>query len=227
MTAPFATLESIRAHPSPLNDFDIAAELALGQMPKVFQEQLGRARRILLQTQLVALLPTVSPLARGHTLVFSRCDVGSFAGLLAQQARALQEFIAVVSEYETRFGEAIAFEHGCLSSSQGACGVSRAHIHLLPRAAIDDSALFVALRRELGPAVSLAFKDFPTELQQHEYIAVGTLSRGFHSWAKLNLPSQVVRRLISEQLNLPQWDWKELFAWELVERTIQSWGGRH
>jgi diadenosine tetraphosphate (Ap4A) HIT family hydrolase len=207
---------------APMN-FDIADELTSRRMPKFFQGRLGRAKRILAETDALTMLPTVSPLTVGHVLVFSKSADMSFADALQSNATIKPQLSFLQEEYEARFGAAICFEHGSSGRSQTACGVSRAHLHLLPAASVCIDNLRVELRNDLGDPLFVSLEEYASKLAQQEYVTVGTLASGFAAWAIKDIPSQIVRRSIARQLHLPHWDWKNLFGWDVVSQTIDIW----
>jgi len=204
---------------------DIATELASGCMPEHFQIHLGRSSRILAETKTLTLLPTVSPLVCGHVLIFTKQDATSFADL-ADSADLRAEFSYLFREYERRFGTPIVFEHGSSGRQLSACGVSRGHVHLVPSYAINSKELSIALKGELGPP-SLMTDWLPgTDLQGREYLTFGPIDGRIETWVGNGISSQLVRRLISKQMGLSQWDWNALFGWDVLERTLIDWERR-
>jgi diadenosine tetraphosphate (Ap4A) HIT family hydrolase len=221
--------EHEKMFPKQSQDRDITAELISGRMPGLFRRNLGRSSRILSKTDSLVLLPTVSPLLVGHVLIFSKQNVMSFADLLASDPSVASEYLSLVGEYETRFGRAIEFEHGSSGCQSGGCGVARAHVHLIPRADINERTLSDAIAMTLGePSFRQGSWMLNAELQHREYLSLGRPYDDSKIWIGTSVPSQLVRKLISQQLALPQWDWNELFGWEILNQTIKTWyGTRH
>jgi diadenosine tetraphosphate (Ap4A) HIT family hydrolase len=205
---------------------DIAAELASGCMPEHFQTCLGRSSRILAETQTLTLLPTVSPLVLGHVLIFTKQDATSFADLVDRNCNLRVEFSCLVREYERRFGTAIMFEHGSSGKQLTACGVSRGHVHLVPSCSINADQLSGAIKRELGSPSRVTDWLPEKDLQGREYLSFGPIDGRVETWVSNEISSQLVRRLISKQIGLSQWDWNALFGWDVLERTLTDWERR-
>ena len=205
------------------HDFDIVSELSCGRMPDLFQRKLGRTSRIVARTKSLVMMPTVSPLLVGHLLVFSLSEDVSFANTIHKNFSSFAELSDLIANYEAQFGPSFIFEHGSSESSPGACGVSRAHIHLIPANATKSFDIVGKLSEELGLSETLSLDEFPIALVDQEYLVVGSRSSAFNAWKCSNIPSQIIRRLLSTHLGLKQWNWNELFGWGVVDRTLASW----
>jgi hypothetical protein len=215
----------VAGHAMPFVDpqVDIVEEISSGRMPNLFRQFLGRNSRILLETELLLFLPTVSPLAFGHMLAFSKRDHTSFADLLGSRPQSLAQLRYLHFRYEQVFGPAVCFEHGSHQTGGHACGVSRAHFHFIPSPNISLGYLIDRLRSELGePDARRLDRDF-VNLSQTEYLVVGSLEDDLAVWANVEIPSQVTRRVIAAQLGLQTWDWRELSSWDLVQQTLGAW----
>jgi hypothetical protein len=95
---------------------------------------------------------------------------------------------------------------------------------LIPASAIDATALAAAITTRVGTPVCF-FGDWTgnLELRNREYLSLAQPNHGCHIWMGPNIPSQIVRQVISKQLGLSQWDWKELFGWETMTQTLRAW----
>jgi diadenosine tetraphosphate (Ap4A) HIT family hydrolase len=204
--------------------FDIKSELASGRLPAHFQRKLHRKTRILLETESLVLLPTVSPLAVGHLLVFFKQDASSFAEAHQLNGRVLYELKEIAEQVELRFGRTVLFEHGSFGRENYACGVTRAHIHFLPEALVDFQELSSAIADVLGNSVDhLHHWISNSRLQHSEYLAIGRLGDLSRTWARHDIPSQLVRQILAKRLGHSHWDWKELSGWDVMAQTLMHW----
>lgn len=200
---------------------DIASEISTGILPEQFRTNLERQSRILAQTQNLVLLPTVSPLCVGHVLVFSKEEHLNFGEVQRVYASIRDEIQSLIAEYAVKFGRPLIFEHGSMRGGQVACGVSRAHIHLLPQIGINTAGIETAIQRELGPAVTSSFADLRGLGREYIFLSEGL--DDVHLWEGDCLPSQLIRRHIATQLGLERWNWRSLFGWPVVAQTIAEW----
>jgi diadenosine tetraphosphate (Ap4A) HIT family hydrolase len=89
---------------------------------------------LLLESENFVLLPDISPLVPGHSLLVPREHYPSFAQIPGSRIQELRNFkdecVAFISEHHA---EPLLFEHGSgpLEPRSGAC-IHHAHIHLLP-----------------------------------------------------------------------------------------------
>jgi diadenosine tetraphosphate (Ap4A) HIT family hydrolase len=126
----------------------------------------------------------------------------------------------VVAGLECAFGPISTFEHGVGDSGSAGCGVTHAHLHLLPLS--PDIARDISRRittdyppRSHGrwPQVLSAI----TRAEEYVTFAAGdetVLVTG-------HFPSQYVRRLIGERLAIP-WDWRDLTGSAAFAATLAA-----
>ena len=132
-------------------------------------------------------------------------------------------FIDFVSDIHRRmadlYGPIAWFEHGIGKGQQGGCGVSHAHLHLLPLA-----------RREVEECVERISRDFALEAfgrldrflactpSDSSYIALGTrdLAWGFYTE---DVPSQFVRRAIAQVVGSNAFDWRDYTGSDVLAGT--------
>lgn len=203
---------------------DIERELGDGQFPSVLVERLGTPTRTLARGHFTTSLVTLSPLVRGHVVVFANTEHRSFSALARDCREAVIEAEDVVANHRACFGPSIVFEHGMNACGSAACGVTRAHFHLVPGPDVD--ALIKSLTAELGEPDTRADQLWRAENADGEYIAIGRSLGDGAVWAGRLFPSQIVRRHVARMLGLIEWDWKALFGWADMRTTVMSWQNR-
>jgi diadenosine tetraphosphate (Ap4A) HIT family hydrolase len=162
--------------------------------------------RVLAQRSGFVLVPSLGPLARGHSMLIPTQHCPSFAALDDDQRGKAQQLVALYSRALTPPGRAtVVFEHGMLRGSAGGCGICHAHIHIVPVDDVDLSppeigdAVWEPLRRD-GWIASLP--------RDSEYVMVGTSSGPVYAARVHDLPSQFMRRWLADRLGHDQWDWR-------------------
>lgn len=155
----------------------------------------------------LAVLPTLGPLCDGHALVVPREHFTSFASapeLIRREAEDLVRDLALGERARAR--DLLWFEHGSAgSSTSGGCGISHAHIHVLPvplgwaRPELPPDFTFVSSRRRDWLDVPAASSD---------YLLVGRLGEVWAAQVAW-LPSQALRKWVAPSLGQAEWDWRE------------------
>ena len=168
-------------------------------------------RRVMLETDAFAVLPSLGPLVPGHSLLCPRAHVRAFAEL---DGRLDGAFLAVKEELRERLArlygaEVHLFEHGMAKDgTRVLCTVEHAHLHVLP----------LPQPLDLGVAEDGRWVDCGGSLQSlrelvggGEYILYETpdgASRILRSEGGA-LESQYMRRLVVERLGQgSEWDWR-------------------
>lgn len=204
------------------NDCEICLELS-GAKTSVFHEYYPEfATRTLLETDNFLIMPCIGQLVQMHCMLIPKkhdCTIAkSSSGLLPEIEFLLTTFSnSYVSENE----KLLIFEHGVNNNEQGGCGIYHAHLHLLP------------LQKHIHAFESLEYNtsDLFTDLKtvfsifenETPYLLVGTQKDGF-SCKKLKNPieSQYLRKILSMELELPEWNWKKYGRQESVCNLLES-----
>lgn len=165
------------------------------------------------RTNDLVLIPSVGALTRGHMLIVPREHQFSVLGFdyLREQT---EELLEVAFDRFCEDGHVIlAFEHGSRFRlpEKRSCTTLHAHVHSIP------------LHRSIANRV---MENVPYVVDQspNPWSLVGGVSNEFvcsFLWdgsgaytacgvTEMILPSQTLRRLVAEQLRLPEWDWQKM-----------------
>ena len=186
-------------------------------------------RRVILENDSFAVIPSLGALTEGHVLLCPKTHVHSFAQLGRQSdkdvsARYLQIKNSLIKILEHHYGAPIfLFEHG-MSANGGhtPCSIDHAHLHFIPMTApikLDGlSADFIQVK--LTSLKSLAEASHEQEYLLCEFpdgtshIATGLTS---------SFPSQGLRRLFAESLgNKDRWNWRNSPHPEIADSIWQK-----
>lgn len=171
-------------------------------------------RRVALENAAATVMPSLGPLASGHSIVCPKVHRRSFAECSTDELRSS---LALAAEAEWRLralgGVPVhRFEHGnATGRTEVACSVEHAHLHLLP-AAVDPWPRLEALGgwRTLDLAV-----DSPVALTGGaEYLLYGPPGE---RQVRIRVgdqdersPSQLIRQIFADLLNrADRWNWRE------------------
>lgn len=164
--------------------------------------------------------PSLSPLSTGHCLVVPRYHITSMAQVRAAHVDECLRFLSeVVDEVERSLGDCVIFEHGVGAGKHGGCGVTHAHVHVLPMQA---AAMCHARQRIMNDYCSQVLDDIRQLFNIRpvsSYVLFGVMTGPLQLLFDDGVPSQYLRRLIADERNLRQWDWREYYGWEAYEDT--------
>ena len=169
-------------------------------------------QKVLLQSRNFVLIPDISPLVPGHTLIVSKHHVSCYAALEAELAEEFEAFKdQVVAHYESRLRRPALFEHGSLASvvRSGAC-VQHAHVHVLPLVLpLSSWSKAHGVVRHCANPFSRAgiLGTIPEDYLAFES-AQGT--GGVVTGLRSTLPCQFLRRQVARHLDLQHWDWAQV-----------------
>lgn len=113
------------------------------------------------------------------------------------------------------------FEHG--SSAAGdtvACSVEHAHLHLVPA----DVQVWSSLARQFEWQELSNWEELPEAVQGHEYLMYRPPGGDFYVSIQEDgtVPSQLMRRVIANQLGDSDWNWRVTPHTDLVERIFRE-----
>ncbi|MEW1735601.1 HIT domain-containing protein [Nocardia beijingensis] len=186
----------------------------------------AHASRIIWEDDDLLVLPTIGPIAAGHTMILTREHYLSFAHVPEELAHRVEKVTADLSERIGRFGSVILFEHGPMSEGAlgGAC-TDHAHLHCLP---IGDADIKARIDERLTGRRITSLADLSEQLQRNQAYVFYRSQRG-ESWVydvTVDLPCQFLRRITAEAVgNAEQWDWMVCPRPEVVHQTLSevSW----
>jgi len=131
----------------------------------------------------------------------------------------------IVQKIECQFGTTICWEHGIGFGRSGGCGVTHAHMHVLPLPIDSILKLNNILKERLvvaNPIIGLKAISMVAGLED-SYL-YWELSAQQESYIELseNISSQLMRRIIAEIHGMVQWDWRELSYWDVFKSTLEA-----
>jgi diadenosine tetraphosphate (Ap4A) HIT family hydrolase len=166
-------------------------------------------RRIMLESDAFAVIPSLGPLVAGHSLLCPKSHVRSFASLDRRLHREYQEIKETLkAALRDRYRRTVhLFEHGMAAAgTRVVCTVDHAHMHFLPLPEAFDAAVDGAWTTFDGSLTALS-----TLSGGDEYVFYETpagLSRLLSSRDR-SVESQYMRKIIADALGHgDQWNWR-------------------
>ena len=214
--------------PNLIEDCCLCTEIGANRIPDAFSGNCSLETRIVFSTNNFVVLPSVTPLVEGHVLLLPKRHVTSLAQVTRNNReelnRLLQFIYGKVGDLWTR---PIIFEHGIGEEKTGGCGVTHAHLHIVPLHSRDRVSVWSSLAQKIS--------DFPSQAPLLEildnlgtkdsYLIIGDDPMKISCRVSDSLPSQLMRQLIADTLLLPGWDWRDMSNWKYIESTYHKLKG--
>jgi len=187
---------------------------------------LKEKERILFQNEHFFLTPSLGPLVEGHLLACSKEHLTAMGYLDKDWGRKLRSIRQKVeSVFQDIYNsKVLLFEHGEVKvyrecKSSGSC-VDHMHLHFLP--------LELSLREDLAEdGMNIQEIDGLAKLcdfvnKNKSYLFVQDKSGKYVATFDYNIPSQYLRQLVAEKIELQEWDWKKYPRKDLFEKSLST-----
>jgi diadenosine tetraphosphate (Ap4A) HIT family hydrolase len=175
-----------------------------------------------------AVLPSIGPLAPGHSLIVSKSHQPNIL-MYAKRENLVDEldqiFCSHIARLSSRFSRHfLAFEHASNNACHNLCSTSHAHLHIVP---LSERSIWSVLTKIQYTADALsmdelaAAAEFTEDFVYVRYFADGKFLQTNYFLHATHLPSQFMRQIIASVVGLEKWNWKENPAVELMRETIE------
>lgn len=182
-------------------------------------------RRVLLESESFAVIPSVGPLVEGHVLLCPKQHFKSFGQiptmLEGEFAVMKKRLSAILSEtYRRRIHY---FEHGSAkAAAQPMCTVEHAHLHLVPT----DAEIWPTIQHQFEwQRIESHIADLSALVGDMEYIWYES-PEGFSVVAKGiegTFESQYLRKIFAKAIGLDEmWNWREFPKATMISETYAS-----
>jgi XTP/dITP diphosphohydrolase len=209
-TASESAADDFTCAPQAVHQCPFCIELE-GTGQSIFSEMIRERlpSRVLYQDDDFVVMPPLGQFMEGGLLLLSRPHILSFAFLSAEKFGRLEQLLAVIRrELAARWGtRPLVFEHGpAADRSKGVCCVDHAHFNIFPANVRVQPHL--AQRMSIGlDTIRQMSRLRPAEFG---YLFVQENDGSMRAYDGQLVPTQLVRRIITTQLGLPQrWHWKD------------------
>jgi XTP/dITP diphosphohydrolase len=190
----------------------------------VFNELVGEEikNRIVYQDDEFIVLVPIGQFVEGGLLLLTKKHIPSFAHLSEDLFGRLSQLVEKIKlALKEIWGEIpIVFEHGpALDKTKGKCCVDHAHFNIFPVSVDVHQKL---LDRIPYPVLKEKNLRYFRGLEDG-YLYVDSPISGKHVYDGLGVPSQLIRRHITEMLGFPErWDWRHHMGTENMKKTLKK-----
>lgn len=180
----------------------------------------GYVRRVAAENERSVAIPSLGPLAPGHSLICPRRHARSLAALDPAER---EDLLALADQVGDALGGAPVhrFEHGDAREGHDvSCSVEHAHLHLLPTKADP----WPALRTELAWTAIAGPEDLARITAGREYLLYTTPEGECHVHLRRgSIPSQFLRLRFAEAIGNPgNWNWRATPKVEATATTFKN-----
>jgi inosine/xanthosine triphosphate pyrophosphatase family protein/diadenosine tetraphosphate (Ap4A) HIT family hydrolase len=182
--------------------------------------------RVVYEDEYFVVMPPLGEFMEGGLLVLSREHVLSLAHLPPAQFDRLERLLkAIQRALAKRWGAAaVVFEHGPAPDlGKGVCCVDHAHLNIFPAPVHVHPHLAARMNLSVGPLSELA------KLRRAEfgYLFVQENDGSRRAYDGQNVPTQLVRRILTAQLGLPKrWHWRDYVGRDELLATYNALKGQ-
>ncbi|MGO9201408.1 MAG: non-canonical purine NTP pyrophosphatase [Limisphaerales bacterium] len=194
----------------------------------VFAQMMGDrlANRVVYEDEHFVVMPPLGQFIEGGLLLLTRQHILSLAHLPPALFDRLEGVLRAISRAVIdRWGvPPLVFEHGpAPDRGKGLCCVDHAHFNIFPARVRVHPRLAERMHIPLGPLSDL------TRLRRAEfgYLFVQENDGARHAYDAQDVPTQLVRRIISAELGLPErWHWRDYPGLDELAATCKALKGR-
>ncbi len=192
----------------------LCAEFETGSTPAAWQPNL--VGRYQLWTGSAVVIAALTPLRAGHVMVLPARHVQSFAAAgSAERDAALAVAARLAGAQWMNSEELLAFEHGVAPGKAEGCGISHAHIHLVPVTKSECAAMLNAAAAEDGTQSPADW----ASLRGQSYLRVWSVTTGDAICLTGPFSSQTLRRIAAQVLRSEHNDWRRHGNWSAMRTT--------
>lgn len=179
------------------------------------------ADRTVLETNSFKVVPSLGQIVQGYLLVIPKTHCCALADLGVELLEELDQLkLRLVSAMGAEYGTCALFEHGTRAEGSGGCGISHAHLHVLPLPHAKDplEKLKTSFQHERISGITALGIIKPS----CSYLYYEDTCGSCHVFYPTFLPSQYMRRILAESLGVESWDWRASSREESVLVTLRQ-----
>lgn len=175
--------------------------------------------RTILEQDDFRVLPSLGQIVPGYLLLVPNQHHRAFADMRLAELKAAEGLkTGLAEEMRSVYGNLLFFEHGVRTSDSGGCGISHAHLHLVPFASDED--LVGELTRTFPYEEVSSLLDLKRVQPGRSYLYYESVAGSKYVFYPPFIPSQHIRRLLAEALSVQEWDWRQCGKEERLLDTL-------
>ena len=177
------------------------------------------ASRTILEEDDFRVLPSLGQIVPGYLLLVPNRHHRAFADMSLEELKVAEALkTSVTSQIRSAYGDPLFFEHGARSSDSGGCGISHAHLHVVPFPNEKDPVEVLTRSFPLDELSSLL--DLKHIQPGRSYLYYESVRGDKYALYPPFIPSQYIRRLLADALGAEAWDWRKFGREERLLTTL-------
>ena len=166
------------------------------------------ASRTILEQDGFRAMPSIGQVVPGYLLLVPTRHHRAFADMSLEELNAAEALkTALTEQMRSMYGDCLFFEHGVRNPDSGGCGISHAHLHVVPFPVEKDPVDELVRAFPFEEVSSLV--DLKRIQPSESYLYFESVQGNRYVFYPPYIPSQYVRRLLAEALGIPSWDWRQ------------------
>jgi diadenosine tetraphosphate (Ap4A) HIT family hydrolase len=176
--------------------------------------------RIIFEDEIFVILPTVSPLVKNHLLVLPKGHLNTMKQLSGHEKDIL--FTLVKKILMPLDCDYFIFEHGAFPGNGNTCGVDHAHLHVLPLQKEISNKAIKRLLEQFLVENTMPFNEILDNNIEAPYLLFANDVEHVYCAVNSEFPSQTIRKILGDILNIANPDWKEYTNPKYFIETIRE-----
>jgi diadenosine tetraphosphate (Ap4A) HIT family hydrolase len=184
------------------------------------------ASRTVLERDGFRVMPSIGQIVPGYLLLVPTHHYRAFADMSPKELSAAEALkTALAEQMRSTYGDCLFFEHGARTPDSGGCGISHAHLHIVPFPVEKDPVEELIRAFPAEEVVNLL--DLNRIQPGKSYLYYESVRRERYVFYPPFIPSQYIRRLLAEALGVQTWDWRRCGREDTLLNTLSQTSRLH
>lgn len=173
---------------------------------------------ILYETRNFIVLPCLGQLIPGQILIVSKGHIPGLVTMNPTELDELGQLLEKVVSTNVYYKDSLFIEHGATKFYGGVNCIEHAHLHVYPNLIHKQNLLegYLPISSTLNNYRDLNTIQFP-------YVLVHAPGKDIRIYNAFNVQSQLARKLLAKELDLIEWNWKNIYNPDNITQTINFW----
>lgn len=180
-----------------------------------------KKNRIIKETPHFIVIPTLGGFVNNYLLIIPKRHINCFGELNFKEVKEFNILINWLKDINKQFFQSntILFEHGSLNNlNNSGKSIIHAHIHILPF----NKSLLNDINEKFQIQTIKSIESLQTICHNmNDYLYFQDIDGESYVISHIGVPSQFLRKIFANSLNLDTWNWREFPYLENIEENIK------
>ncbi len=202
----------------------ICTEVSSGKFPLDYHSSYPLTNRICIENEHFIVVPSISPIVEGHLLIFPKYHIKNLAEI---KPNSLNMFFDIMNKsiemISSSYDKTFVFEHGVGQDGYLGCGIDHAHLHIIPLSYKIADKIIKNISDAFPNSISDNLENILLNMNKiNSYLLYGKDIEEMYCTSSSQIPSQYIRKMITEELNGYEWDWKKFTGKDKFINTYKT-----